>query len=248
MNPHGQPVTHYTFSSLEKAGVPHLTTTRHCPGVTPSNLATGPFDPGAAPLLAKAGIEYSRLAWARQVHGNSVARVGPDGGPHRGDGFDVLVTRERGVALSIFTADCLAITLVDLEAGALSVCHAGWRGTARDVPGTAVAALRALGADPARIRATIAPAIGPCCYEVDEPVIGAFASAYPDVWQRWVAAAGPGHWMLDLWSANEDLLVQAGVPRAGIENPRVCTACNPDVLFSYRKGNRGRLVTVAALP
>ena len=75
-----------------------------------------------------------------------------------------------------------------------------------------------------------------------------FAAQYPDAWDRWAIAAGPGHWMLDLWTANEDLLVRAGVPRARIENPRLCTACNPDVLFSYRKGNRGRLVTVAALP
>jgi len=248
VTPHGAPATHYTFETLEKLGVPHLTTTRHCPGVTPSNLAVGPFDSGATPLLAKAGIEFSRLAWARQVHGSTVARVGPDGGPHRGDGFDVLVTRERGVGLSIFTADCLALTLVDLDAGALSVCHAGWRGTARDVPGVAVAALRELGAQPSRIVATIAPSIGPCCYEVDEPVTRELSAAFPVFWERWVTPARAGHVMLDLWRANEDLLARAGVDPARIENARTCTACHRDVFYSYRKGDRGRLVTVAALP
>ena len=54
--------------------------------------------------------------------------------------------------------------------------------------------------------------------------------------------------MLDLWTANEALLAEAGVDPAQIENPRVCTACHLDLLYSYRKGNRGRLVTVAALP
>jgi hypothetical protein len=29
---------------------------------------------------------------------------------------------------------------------------------------------------------------------------------------------------------------------------RLCTACHPERLYSWRKGNRGRLVTVAALP
>ena len=57
-----------------------------------------------------------------------------------------------------------------------------------------------------------------------------------------------GHVMLDLWAANEALLGEAGVEPAQIENPRLCTACHPDLLYSYRKGNRGRLVTVAALP
>jgi len=54
--------------------------------------------------------------------------------------------------------------------------------------------------------------------------------------------------MLDLWRANEDLLAEAGVDPRAIENPRLCTACHPELLYSYRKGNRGRLVTVAALP
>jgi copper oxidase (laccase) domain-containing protein len=79
-------------------------------------------------------------------------------------------------------------------------------------------------------------------------VIDEFASRYPETWARWVTSAGPGRWMLDLWSANEELLASAGVPRGRIGNPRLCTACNPELLFSYRKGNRGRLVTVAALP
>jgi YfiH family protein len=247
VNSHGDPVTHYTFESLEKVGVLHLTTTRHCPGVTPSHLATGPFDHGASAVLASAGIDYSRLAWAKQVHGNTVARVGGHGGRFR-DGADVLVTDARGVGLAIFTADCLAITLCDEESGALAVAHAGWRGTARDVPGVAVAALCELGARPERLRVTIAPSIGPCCYEVDEPVIRVLSAAFPDRWERWITPVRAGHVMLDLWKANEDLLARAGVDLERIENPRICTACHRDVLYSYRKGDRGRLVTVAALP
>ena len=64
------------------------------------------------------------------------------------------------------------------------------------------------------------------------------------------ATAAPlvGRVMLDLWRANEELLAEAGVDPRGIENPRLCTACHPELLYSYRKGNRGRLVTLAALP
>src|SRR5437870_12669255 len=54
--------------------------------------------------------------------------------------------------------------------------------------------------------------------------------------------------MLDLWAANEALLAEAGVAPERIENPRLCTACHPDLLYSYRKSNRGRLVTLAAIP
>ena len=244
---HGEPPTHLTFASFADAGVPHLTTTRHCPGVTPSHLATGPFDAGARAVLASAGIDYARLAWARQVHGSAVARVGRDGGRFP-EGIDVLVTDAPGVGLCIFTADCVAITLCDETAGALSVAHAGWRGTVRDVPGVAVAAVCELGARADRLRATLSPAIGPCCYEVDEPVTSALGAAFPDQWRQWVTPARPGHVMLDLWAANEALLVRAGVDPARIENPRLCTACGRDLFYSYRKGDPGRLVTVAALP
>ena len=247
MIPHGEPVTHFTFSSLEKAGVPHLTTTRHCPGVTPSHLATGPFDDGARELLAGVGIDPARLAWARQVHGNAVAHVGAGGGRF-GDGADVLVTRARGVGLAIFAADCLALTLYDEDAGTLAVAHSGWRGTARDVPGAAMRALCALGARPERVRVAIAPSIGSCCYEVDEPVTRELSAAFPALWTRWVAPARPGHVMLDLWRANEELLVRAGLDPERIDNARTCTACHPDIFYSYRRGDRGRLVTVAALP
>ena len=248
MNSHGDPVTHYTFESLEKVGVPHLTTTRHCPGVTPSHLATGPFDHGASAVLASAGIDYSRLAWAKQVHGNTVARVGGHGGRFR-DGADVLVTDARGVGLAIFTADCLAITLCDEDSGALAVAHAGWRGTARDVPGVAVAALRELGARPERLRVTIAPSIGPCCYEVDEPVIERLDAGFPGDWRGWVTAAGPGKWMLDLWRATVEQLRMDGLDPARIDNLGLCTSCRADLFFSYRRGRgQGRLVAVAALP
>jgi len=210
-------------------------------------MVTGPFNDGAADVLASVGLDVRRLAWTKQVHGNTVAYVEAHGGPFA-DGADVLVTRERGVGLAIFTADCLALTLYDETAGALATAHAGWRGTARDVAGVSVAALCALGAHPGRLRVTIAPSIGPCCYEVDEPVTRELSMAFPALWERWVRPSRPGHVMLDLWRANEDLLARAGVDPRRIDNARACTACQRDVFYSYRKGDPGRLVTVGAVP
>lgn len=187
------------------------------------------------------------VAWGRQVHRADVARVGAAGG-FAGD-VDALVTRVPGVPLAIFTADCLAIVLVDVEAPALAVAHVGWRGTVRGAAQAAAAAVIAAGARSERIRAAISPSIGPCCYEVDAPVIDAFTAAYPGRWRSWVTPTGDAaHVMLDLWAANAALLEQAGVDPGRIENPRLCTACRVDTFYSYRKGNRGRLATIAALP
>ena len=244
--PHGEPPTYFTFPSFEALGLPHATTTRHFPGVTTPSAPTAPFGSDAAAALAAAGLDPARVAYGRQVHGADVARVPVNGG--FSGAVDVLVTTERGVPLAIFTADCLAVTVYEPDARALSVAHVGWRGTVRGAAQAAVAALRDLGSRPARMAAAIAPSIGPCCYEVDDPVLEAFASAYPVLWEAWFTAVGPSRWMLDLWRANEDLLAEAGVPHDRIENPRLCTSCHRDLLYSYRQGHRGRLVTVAALP
>jgi purine-nucleoside/S-methyl-5'-thioadenosine phosphorylase / adenosine deaminase len=187
-----------------------------------------------------------RVAWGWQVHGADVAAV--DAGGFAGH-VDALVTTARGVPLAIFTADCLAIVLADVEAPALAVAHVGWRGTVRGTTQAAVAALLDAGARRERIIAAISPSIGPCCYEVDGPVIDAFAAAYPERSRLWMTPSrDAGHVMLDLWAANAALLEEAGVDPARIENPRLCTACHLDTLYSYRKGEKGRLATVAALP
>jgi YfiH family protein len=243
---HGNPPHYFTFSSLARLGVPHASTTRHFDGTTSFAERGVPFRPQAVDLLRPAGLDLGRVAYARQVHGAETARAGARGGC--AGTADVLVTTEPGVPLAIFTADCLAITLYDPSTRALVVAHVGWRGTVRGATAVAVGALEGAGGRPPRAIATIGPSIGPCCYEVDEPVITELSAAHIGLWQRWVTPAGPGKWMLDLWSANEDLLVRAGIERSGIENPRLCTACNADLLYSYRKRVLGRLATIAALP
>jgi len=247
--PHGQPPAYFTFAALSRLGVPHATTTRHCPGVlsfaepiSPANPSP-PFRADAVTALARAGLDLARVAYAKQVHGAAVARVTGGGFAGIADG---LVTTARGVPLAIFTADCLAIVLYDPAVPALGAVHVGWRGTVQGAAQAAVVALEALGARAGRLHAAIAPSIGPCCYEVDEPVIGPLSAAY-DGWQAWARPVGRDRFMLDLWAANETLLARAGLDPARIENPRRCTACTED-LYSYRKGNRGRLATVAALP
>src|SRR5207302_6586255 len=121
LRPHGDPPTYFTFEGLTALGVPHVTTTRHGVEIGAVGGERPPFDGPAAEMLQQAGLAADRVAWARQVHGADVARV------ERAGGFaghvDALVTTVRGVPLAIFTADCLAIVLVDREASALAVAH-----------------------------------------------------------------------------------------------------------------------------
>jgi hypothetical protein len=243
--PHGDPPRYFTFPALGALGVPHATTTRHFDGTTPFAERGVPFRARAGDLLRPAGLDLARVVYARQVHGAAPARA-------RAPGFagtaDVLVTTEPGLPLAIFTADCLAVTLVDVVVAALVVAHVGWRGTVRGAAAAAVDALERAGGRADRALAAISPSIGPCCYEVDDPVLRALDEAHGARCESWVVPAGPSRWMLDLWRANEELLAAAGVLPARIENARLCTACHPALLYSYRKRVLGRLATIAALP
>ena len=144
----------------------------------------------------------------------------------------------------MFTADCVALIVADPERPALGVAHAGWRGTVRGIAGRLVTALvERAGARPERLHAAIGPSIGPCCYEVDEPVVGPLRAAFPAAWDRWArpgAPDRPGHWWLDLWAANADQLVAAGVRADAIWNPRLCTALPAGPVLLVPEGGAGR--------
>jgi len=250
MSWHGEPPTHAVLPEFGVAGVRHAFTTRHQGSFDAVSAPAGPFGADRRwPALAAVGFEPRSVRYARQVHGDVCLDADAlEVGGLVGIG-DALFTRQRARPLAVFTADCVPLVVADPEGSALGVAHAGWRGTVRGVAARLVEALvTRAGARADRLRAAIGPSIGPCCYEVDQPVVGQFAAAYPDGWSQWTRPTRPGHYMLDLWAANEALIAAAGVDPAHIENPRLCTACHPDLLYSYRKGNRGRLVTVAALP
>ena len=245
---HGEPPTHLTFSSLESLGLPHISTTRYCPDIAPPSEPVMPFGETAQALFRGRGLDLSRTAYLRQVHGRAIQKVGRGSGGFSGVG-DILLTETPHLPLSIFTADCLAIILFDPATPRLALAHVGWRGL---VEGAAIAAVEALsreGTDPGEIRVAISPSIGPCCYEVDLPVVDPLRLAFPRDSDRWVTPRGEGKWMLDLWSAVHDQLTSQGCRPERIENLRLCTACRTDQFFSYRKeGSQGRQVTVAALP
>jgi copper oxidase (laccase) domain-containing protein len=227
---HGTPVVYFTFPGLADMGLAHAATTRHLPGARPFGDPAAPFGAEAGAALAPAGLDLGRVAFARQVHGVDAARVTKAG--HAG-AVDVLVTTEPGLPLAISTADCVAITAYD-PAGGPGRGPVGWRGRSGARPGGARGRGR-----PRALAGAIGPSIGPCCYEVDEPVVARFREAYPRDWERWMRPGRTDHWMLDLWQANEDLLAGAGVLPEAIENARLCTACHPDLfLLVSTRGSR----------
>ena len=122
------------------------------------------------------------------------------------------VVAEPGLAPLVFVADCLPVALAG--PGGVAMLHCGWRGLAAGIVAEGVEAVGATDA-------AIGPGIGPCCYEVGEEVLAAFAGLGEGV------AAGR---MLDLPEVARRLLREAGVER--VEAAGLCTSCEAELFFS----------------
>src|SRR3954454_3018061 len=163
--------------------------------------------------------------------------------------LDILLTGAPGHLLLMKFADCTPLLLYDPRRRWVAVAHAGWRGTALDVAGTAVRALvEAAGSDPAELWAGIGPAIGRCCYEVGDEVIAAVGAAVPrPEGVAWPGRGGRGH--LDLAAANRQQLERAGLQPTQILDAARCTACERDTFCSHRAQGMpaGRFAVVAGV-
>jgi len=174
------------------------------------------------------------VALARQVHGVTLVRAPFAGRPDA----DALWSSEPGTAVAVVTADCVPILIARRDGGIAAAVHAGWRGSAARIAARTVRALaEATGTPPGDFVAAIGPHIGPCCYEVDEPVL----AAIPE--RSVFRPARSGHAMLDLFALNRLQLVGAGVPARTIERVGGCTSCDSFRYFSYRRDKvAGRLL------
>ena len=158
----------------------HAFTTRQQGSFDAVSAPAGPFGHGRRwPALAALDVDPPTVRYARQVHGVVCLDADAVAGGLVGTG-DALFTRQRGRPLAIFTADCVPLIVADPAGSILGMAHAGWRGTVQGIAERLVAALvERAGARADRLTAAIGPSIGPCCYEVDEPVVGPVAGGVP---------------------------------------------------------------------
>jgi len=193
-------------------------------------------------------VSPDRIARVTQVHGRTVKVVQHGSSlPDVGDA-DALVSFGADCALSVRVADCVPILLADRGRRVVAAVHAGWRGTCAGIVSDTVALIRDAGVPPKDLVAAIGPAIGQCCYQVDDRVRTTFLGMTPDA-AAWFDEDGPGHWRLDLWRANADQLEDAGLPPNAIHVAGVCTAEGVETCYSYRReGPRaGRMVAAIRL-
>jgi len=186
------------------------------------------------------------LARPTQVHGARVVTADECLRAAQRPEADAVVSAAPGVAVGVLTADCVPLLLATRDGRAVAAVHAGWRGIACGVVEAGAAALcDAAGVAPEELLGALGPHIGPCCYEVDAPVIEALEAHLPGGLTAALRPARPGHAMLDLGAAVRSALAAAGLPTAALAAAAAsCTSCDAERFHSHRRdgARAGRLV------
>jgi hypothetical protein len=203
------------------------------------------------------GFEPETFTLARQVHGSAVAvvraRDGGKGAVIENDAFpdtDAMITNEADVPLAVLVADCAAVSFYDTGRNVVGIAHAGWKGTlARIAQKTVEAMNAAFGSKPSDIVAGVSPCVGPCHYEVGTEVAGAYRREFGQEAAHFLVEDPQGSCRLDLAKANAHQLLEAGILAGRIETSGMCTACTPELFYSYRRdGSRtGRFAGIVVL-
>ena len=197
------------------------------------------------------GADPALLMGVTQVHGHDVVTVTEPWAAGEGARADAMVTNRSGFALGLITADCAPVLLSDPDAGVIGAAHAGWRGAVSGVIEATLAAMIALGADPARIAAAVGPCIGQSSYEVGPDLRDAVLAHAPADAIFFAPGKRADRWQFDLPGYCAARLRAACV--ASVSVTGADTLAEPDRFFSHRRrtlggeGPIGHQISVIAL-
>lgn len=191
--------------------------------------------------LVKAVMNMPGMFSVRQVHGNSVRIFSEpntsDLEEHEGD---ALITDVPGYLLLVKGADCQSVVIFDPVQNVVSNIHVGWRGSTQNIIGKTISAMKEVyGSKPQDLISGIGPSLGPCCAEFVN-----HAQELPQAFKRHEVFLNH----FDFWAISREQLELAGVCPGNIAVSTICTKCNSEQFFSYRKEKvTGRFGTVIGL-
>ncbi len=164
-------------------------------------------------------------------------------------GVDALITGDTGVPLVTYHGDCVPLLILDPVNKGIGACHAGWKGTALKIgQKTIIEMMKNLNSKAKNILVGIGPSIGKCCYQISEDLLEVFNSAFRDT-TSFIGTDRGDSYMLDLWEANRQALLEIGILDKNIIISDLCTSCNEKLFYSHRRdrGLTGRMASIIEL-
>jgi len=195
-------------------------------------------------------IPFTNFTFQQQVHSKNIrVLTKSDAGKGSRDYYDgitdndAMITNTPGVCLTVMAGDCVPILFYDPIKKLIAAAHAGWRGTYKKIAKfTIEKMINQFGSNASDIIVSIGPSISQKNYEVDDKVYTEFEKRFENLSQFFLKSDKKGKYYLNLWEANKQLLILAGVKQENIELSNICTFEQNELFFSARKGDEGRFV------
>ncbi len=193
---------------------------------------------GSADRTALAGsLGFSCHVHMTQIHENRILLISEPS--VKAPVCDGILTGQKGLGLSVQTADCVPLLMWASKSNVVAAVHAGWRGALARIASHAVRYLCEKTVSTVdSIYVVMGPAIGCCCYEVGDEVWSGFVGRSTGA-GRLFSPGNRGRKHFDLIEANRSQLQAEGVPLDQIFSADLCTICHNDILYSYRKEGKG---------
>ncbi len=185
-----------------------------------------------ARICQSMGVEADRLAAPWQYHSAEVVIVENPWAADERPKADAIVTKEKGLAIGILTADCGPVLFADKDAGIIAAAHAGWKGALSGVIENTVATMVSLGATRSNIRAALGPSITQPNYEVGPEFIEQFCAADPNHSKYFAPSTRDTHHQFDLTGFVVDQMIATGINGHFTGH---CTYALEEQFFSYRR-------------
>jgi len=117
-------------------------------------------------VAQKMGVESGKLILMHQTHSNKVVEIKKNNYKKKVNA-DAMITKMKGFALGVVTADCVPIVLYDAKNEIIGCIHAGWKGAFSGVIKNTISKIKKISSGN-KIYACIGPCIGKKSYEVDK--------------------------------------------------------------------------------
>lgn len=241
-----------TYNLLDKyKEIAHFCTSREG-GVSVGNYASFNLSPfsGENPdnfsenkkiLADSLGIGLNKIIIPYQTHGTEIREINETFLQLNSEqkeaflsGVDALITKLSSICIGITTADCVPILFFDPVKKVIAAAHAGWRGTCGKIAEkTILTLIEKHDCKPSDILVTIGPSISPEVYEVGKELVKNFENAGFDISE--VFCTKNNSIYLDLWKANEQLLLKNGILQQNVVVAGICTYSEHEKFFSARR-------------
>lgn len=172
-------------------------------------------------------FNIKKVGYLKQIHSDRIFEFND-----KTEEGDALITDRKGIAIGIFTADCVPVLLYDRNHKVCAAVHCGWRGTYSEI---LIKTIEKMKSEYCCRSEDITAAIGPhnriCCYEIGTELIELFTSN-----KRYKGQNIIENGRLNLEVCIIKQLTDEGINNSNIITADQCTYCSRNMIFhSYRK-------------